>query len=135
MARLDLEAKDIEALCSAIKSYQGDAERVVNITLHEKAGQLINDEIIKLLPTSGRNWKGKKKAAKSSKPFTQENENLAVTIRTKPAYHYLYFPDDGSNTKRHAGGLDFMKRGAENKQKQIVDTIIDNLITKFEERT
>ena len=58
---------------------------------------------------------------------------LSVTIRTKNAYHYLYFPDDGSTTRRHHGGQEFMKRGAEKKQSKIIDRIMQGLTSKFEE--
>lgn len=133
---IKLDAREIETLQRAIQQYSGDAERTVNDTLHNEGGKLIQEEIMRLLPESGRDWKGKKKAAKRAKPFTQKNENLAVIVRTVPAYGYLYFPDDGTNTKNHIGykgkPREFMYKGAENQTGKIIDRCIDRLIKKWE---
>lgn len=115
-----------------LKEFQGNTEETINEVLWEQAGILINDAIIELLPRSGRTWAGKKKAAKDAAPFSQLNENLSVTVRTKGVYHYLYFPDDGSTTRKHYGNQQFMLRGAENEQEQIIDLCIAKLIEKME---
>ena len=132
----ELDARQVETLQRAIQQYSGDAERAINDVLHNEGGKLINDEIMRLLPESGRTWDGKRAAAKQSKPFTQKNENLAVTVRTVSAYHYLYFPDDGTNTKNHIGykgrPREFMYKGAENQTGKIIDRCIDRLIKKWE---
>ena len=132
----ELDARQFETLERAIQQYAGDAERTVNDVLHNEGGKLIREEIMRLLPESGRTWEGKRTAAKQSKPFTQKNENLAVTVRTVSAYHYLYFPDDGTNTKNHVGykgkPREFMYKGAENQTSEIIDRCIDRLIKKWE---
>ena len=127
---------DTQQIDRAIQIYAGDAERTVNDVLHNEGGKLIQEEIMRLLPESGRKWKGKRTAAKRAKPFTQKNENLAVIVRTVSSYHYLYFPDDGTNTKRHIGykgrPREFMYKGAENQTSKIIDRCIDRLIEKWE---
>ena len=131
-----LDIRQVETLQRAIQLYSGDAERTVNDVLHNEGGKLISDEIMRLLPESGRTWNGKRTAAKQAKPFTQKNENLAVIVRTVSAYHYLYFPDDGTNTKNHIGykgrPREFMYKGAENQTGKIIDRCIDRLIKKWE---
>lgn len=108
--------------------YVGEA---INDVIWNEAAPLIQESIQRLLPESGRKWRGKKPAAKSAAPFTQTNESLAVTVKTKYAYHYLYFPDDGSTTRKHAGNQQFMLRGAEAKQEEIIERCIAKL-TEFE---
>lgn len=119
-----------------MKQYPGYAGREVNDVLHNEGGKLINEEIMRLLPASGRTWKGKKPAAKSTQPFRQFDGQLSVTIATKTAYNYLYFPDDGTDTQRHVGyqgkPRNFMMEGAENKRNAIIDRCIDRLIRKWE---
>lgn len=136
MATFKLDAQQIETLQQAIQRYSGDAERTVNDVLHNEGGKLINDEIMRLLPQSGRTWNGKRTAAKHAKPFSQKNENLAVIVRTVSAYHYLYFPDDGTNTRRHVGykgkPREFMYKGAENQTAEIIDRCINRLIQRWE---
>ena len=132
MARFELDVSQHERLQRAMQEYGNQAGRTVDDVLHNEGGKLIQDEIMRLLPESGRTWKGKRTAAKRAQPFTQKNESLAVTIKTKSPYHYLYFPDDGSNTKRHRGEQQFMYRGAENQTNRIMDLCINRLIEKWE---
>jgi hypothetical protein len=132
-ATFKLDAKSFEKLQQAMANYSGLAGKVVNEVLHNEGGKLIADEIMRLLPESHRTWKGKKAAAKQADPFVQENGTLSVTIRTEPAYHYLYFPDDGSNTKNHnKQQYHFMQRGGENKQAEIINRCIARLTEEFE---
>lgn len=131
MSYFKLDAAEFDRLTERIKEYQGDAENAINEVLWGEGGQRIHDTIMDLLPSSGRTWRGKPRAAKSAAPFTQENENLSVTIRTKGAYNYLYFPDDGSTTRKHQGDQQFMFRGAENEQEHIIDLCIAKLINDF----
>ena len=136
MARLTLDAREHETLIKAMRIYGNQAGKVVDDVLHNEGANLIKEEIMRLLPESGRKWKGKKRAAKRAQPFTQSNESLAVTIRTRSGYHYLYFPDDGTNTSNHVGykgkPREFMFHGAENQQGRIMDLCINRLIEKWE---
>ena len=128
--RIDYEqAKELEVRLAKA----GDAaEQVVNDTLHNFAGKEIMENIIPLLPESGRTWKGKRAAASKTQPFKQENSNLAVTVKSKPIYNYLYFPDDGSNTIKHAGNLHFMHKGAENAADAIIRKCNENIVNVIE---
>lgn len=131
-----LETDQFERLQQAMESYAGNAGKTIDDVLHNEGGKLINEAIIRLLPESGRKWKGKKTAAKRTQPFVQENGSLSVTIKTKSAYHYLYFPDDGTNTKRHIGykgrPREFMYKGADSRSEKIMDLCINRLIEKWE---
>lgn len=136
MTKFTLDAWQHEALLRTMQLYGDNAGKTVDDVLHNEGARIIKEEIMRLLPESGRKWKGKRTAAKQAQPFTQKNEPLAVTIRTKSAYHYLYFPDDGSNTRNHVGykGVprEFMYRGAENETSRIMDLCINRLIEKWE---
>lgn len=131
-ASFEIDAELFDQLIERMKAFQGNTEGTINEVLWEQGSVLINDAIMLLLPRSGRTWAGKKKAAKDAAPFTQTNENLSVTVRTKGAYHYLYFPDDGSNTRKHQGNQQFMLHGAEMEQEQIINLCIAKLIEKME---
>lgn len=114
-------------------SDKAQTERVINEYLHEKGGEIIRDNIQKILPVSGRTWQGKKPAASQTNPFLIKKENLAVVVKTKGTYNYLYFPDDGTNTEHHAGNQQFMFRGATDSQDRIVNEVIDELVKRLEE--
>lgn len=118
----------------AMQDFEGNTEDAINDVLHNEAGTLIHDEVMRLLPESKRTWKGKKKAAKATKSLMIVEGNLAVTVKTKKAYGYLYFPDDGSNTKNHAGNQRFFERGGEAKKDEIIDLCIGRLVNDFENR-
>ena len=63
--------------------------------------------------------------------FNQDEDILTVTIAARGRYHYLYFPDDGSNTRRHVGNQEFMRRGAEAAAGKIIDICLGRLAEAF----
>lgn len=127
-----VDFSEVDRLQQALESYQGDAESAINEVLHDEAGDLAQEAIRRLMPVSGKRWRGKKPAAKFSKSLRNINGNLAVTVTTSKNHQYLYFPDDGSNTRRHVGNQQFFRRGGEAVQGEIIDRCINKLITKFE---
>lgn len=135
-ARIELDLRQFEILQRAMQLYGENAGREIDNVLHNEGGKLIQEEIMRLLPESGRKWKGKKTAAKRTQPFKQHNDSLSVTIASKTAYNYLYFPDDGTNTKHHIGykgrPREFMYKGAENQTGKIIDRCIERLINEWE---
>ena len=118
---------NFEELQKKISLLQENGEEIVNNILHNEAPQIFQESIQNLLPESHRKWKGKKKAAKQAKPFTSINGNLSVTIVNKNAYAYLYFPDDGTKTKRHRGEQHFMLKGVEAKAGTVVEMCLNRL--------
>jgi hypothetical protein len=133
MSVFRLDARDFERLGEAMLQYQGNVEEAINDVLHNQGGQLIHDEIIRLMPRSDR----QKKHAKDSNPLLIDGGNLSVTVRTKNKFHYLYFPDDGQNVRNQnrqkAGNQQFFMRGGENKKEEILNRCIGRLTEAFEE--
>lgn len=129
----EIDAKELERLQQAMENFAGDTEKAINDVLHNEAGQLIQESIRNLIPVSGRRkWRGKKPPAKKSKSMQDEQANLSITVKTTKSYSYLYFPDDGSNTKRHAGNKQFFRKGAEKVQGDIVDRCVNKLINNLD---
>lgn len=119
---------DFDELQTAIKEYAGNAEEAINDVLHNQGGELIQNSIRNLIPVSGRTWKGKAPAAKKGKSLTSVNSNLAVKVTNTPKYGYLYFADDGSNTKNHAGNKQFFAEGGEAVKDEIIERMISRLV-------
>lgn len=132
MQFFSIDEADLDQIIQAAKECAVSIEDVVNEVLHQQAGPLFEEGIQRLLPVSGRTWSGKKKAAKSSKPFVQVKENLAITVKTKYDYHYLYFPNDGSNTNRHVGDQSFMEHGVEAKKDVVMSLIMARMVKQIE---
>lgn len=137
MSRVDFNITEQETFGQLQERMDALGDRsgaIIDGVLHGKGAEEIRSEIHMLLPESGRRWRGKRTAAKKAKnPFRQEDETLSVTVRTVKGYHYLYFPDDGHTTLRHAGNQEFMYRGAENASDAIVDMCITNLLKEMED--
>lgn len=129
-----MDESNVIALEETIKEYQEGAEEKINRYLHDTGYSKFEQSIINAMPESGRQWKGKRTAAKNSKSLQDKdkNENLAVTIRARTEYGYLYFPNDGTNTVRHQGNQQFFKKGVEEKQDEAVNDLIDALRFKEE---
>ena len=60
--------------------------------------------------------------------FNQDDDMLAVTVAARGKYSYMYFPDDGSNTEKHRGNQQFMKRGAERATERIIELCTGRLL-------
>lgn len=131
MARFEMDANEVERLLNTVKNFPGNAEKSINEVFHNDAPPIVSEEIKRLMPVSGKTWKGKAPAAKTAKSLTDEIANLSFTVKTTGKYHYLYFPDDGTNTKRHVGNQQFFQRGGENKQTEIVDRCITRIVDDF----
>lgn len=129
---LKLDFSGVDTLQKAMRAYQGDTEKVINDVLHNEAGELIHDAVKRLIPVSGKEWRGKKPAAAKSNSLMIVGENLSVTVKTRPVYNYLYFPDDGTNTRRHVGNQQFFQRGGEEQTEEIVNRCIKKLVNGFE---
>lgn len=130
--RLELDFYEFDRMYQAMLDYAGNTEEAINDILHNDASPLIQEEIKRLMPVSGREWKGKKRAAKTSKSLTDEKGNLFVTVKTTKNYQYLYFADDGTNTRRHVGNQQFFLKGGEAKQDEITDRCVARLIDGFQ---
>lgn len=133
MSSFKLDVAEFERLQNAMKSFQGDTEKAINEVLHKDASTLIQDAVKLLMPISNRTWTGKKAPAKTAKSLTDEKGNLYITVKTTKNYQYLYFPDDGSNTKNHAGNQQFFMRGAESQENEIIERCIAKLVNSFED--
>lgn len=126
MYKIDMTG--VEDIEKALKEYKGNAEEAINDVLHNQAGQLIQDSVRRLMPVSNvKPWKGKPKHAKEAKSLRQVNYNLAVKVTTASKYGYLYFPDDGTNTKNHVGEQYFFARGGEAVKDDIIDRCLKRL--------
>ena len=133
-AEISLDASDFDRVMAAAKAFPGDAEQAINNVMHNEAGPLVYKRINPLIHPSGRTFKGHSASATASAwPMYDTGENLAVTVKARSRYGYLYFPDDGSNTKRHAGQQHFFRRGAEAATTEIVDRCLTALTREWSE--
>jgi hypothetical protein len=127
-----LDADDFDMLADLMQNYGQDAPKIVNEVIHA-SGDPIRNAIDPLIPVSGRRFKGHNSAARGSVWQKYHlKEELEITVGTIPIRRYLYFPDDGSNTVRHAGNQHFMLRGVEAAAPGILERAIDALLDGFE---
>lgn len=135
-AKATVDVTQIERLTEALQRFGDQSTVAVSQYLAETGYRQITESITRLLPVSGRHWSGKPTGARSAgaAAFGMEQTDLmSITVRSVKPYNYLYFPDDGGNTKRHAGRQHFMQRGAEASTDSIVDGICTRLVELFEE--
>ena len=134
MADFSIDVRDFDKLQKAMQDFQGNTEEAINEVLHNEASLLIQEEIKRLMPVSGKSWAGKKPAAKTAKSLTDLKGNLSVTVTTSKNYGYLYFPDCGENTRRHRGEQHFFQKGGENASDEIVERCIAKLVQQIERK-
>lgn len=128
--RLSLDAAEFDRLQEAMRRYPDNAERAINDVLHGQGADLISERIKQFMPRSD---KKKGTHAVDAKSLRHTDTHLATTVRSTKTYQYLYFPNDGTNTRRHVGNQQFFLRGAEDASGEIVDACIEKLTQTFEE--
>ena len=107
--------------------------QIITETLHE-SGPVIYERINPLIHPSGRTFKGHRSSAtQSAWPTYVTSEGMAITVAARGKWHYLYFPDDGANTDRHAGMQDFMMRGAQDAAPEIIERCLGALMQEWSE--
>lgn len=133
--KFEVEFDGFDEVSKLLNEYPGKAHKIITDVIHNEGAEEIKRDISHLLPSSGRHWKGKGASAKAVMPgkFSQKNEPASITISAKRKYKYLYFPDDGSNTRRHAGNQHFMLHGAENATSKVIKLCIGKLSDGFNE--
>lgn len=133
MSVYELDAKQFEKITEQVMQFTNGrvAEDIINHYLSGEGAELLKEGIHERLPVSGRTWRGKTPAAKSSDPFGKISVNLGVKIYSKPRYHYLYFPDDGTNTIHHVGNQQFMFFGADAKAQEVADNIVEEMVKEL----
>lgn len=129
---LSLDTTEFERLERAIRNFPGNAEETINAVLHGEGALLIQESIQPLIPMSGKTWRGKKAPARTGNSLRSTDENLAVWVRSTKAYQYLYFPDDGTTTRKHVGNQQFFLEGAEAVKGDVLDRCVGRLIQIFE---
>lgn len=129
-AQFAINTDDFNRLHEALRNFPGDGEKVINEVLHGEGADLIQERIRQFMPVSD---KKKGTHAQSAKSMTSVGGNLSVTTKSTKKYNYLYFPDDGTNTRRHVGNQQFFRRGAEDAAGAIVDICLERLTKKIEE--
>lgn len=136
MAVFEFKTDEMERLFNTARNFPNIAEKAINDVFHNEAPPLVSEEIKRLIPVSGKNWKGKEPAARTARsPVAErkdEEKNLTFVVGTTNKYHYLYFPDDGTNTRRHVGNQQFFKKGGETKQNEIIDLCTTRMLQGFE---
>ena len=129
-----IDFAEAEKLQQVMKDYQGNTEDAINDVLHNYAGDRAQVDIYALMPVSdpAKVWAGKAPHAKLSKSLRNVFGNLSVTVTTSGDYSYLYFPDDGTNTRRHAGNQQFFARGGDAATNDSVERCVIRLTNEFE---
>ncbi|MGN0301598.1 MAG: hypothetical protein ACI4BI_01820 [Anaerotardibacter sp.] len=126
MSSFGISTEGMESIIAKVEAFPSVFGQCVGNVLHGEGGEVIASKITELIHPSGRTFKGHTSSATSTKWYLKyTSESFAVTIRSKSKFNYLYFPDDGSNTKRHAGGQDFTGRGMQAAIPKIEELLIN----------
>lgn len=134
MSVIDIDTTGVTQVQERMAEYGQGAGRVIQGVYEDFAAKDIKENVLPLVHSSGRVFKGHRQGAKSAGPekvFRHNVNGLELVVRSQTKFGYLYFPDDGSNTKRHAGRQNFMGRGLEQSVPDIVDRCVARLTEEF----
>lgn len=126
-----IDDAELERMQAGIAAFGDGADDAITEVIH-RSGPDIYERINPLIHPSGRRFKGHSSSATASAwPRYIREQHLAVTVTTKSRYRYLYFPDDGANTRRHAGHQRFFARGAEAAAPGIIEKAMARLMNDW----
>ncbi|MGM9925168.1 MAG: hypothetical protein ACI35R_13065 [Bacillus sp. (in: firmicutes)] len=121
-----------EVLEDKLKQIPDKSERIVNRVLHNEGMKITMDEIQPYIPVS--HWEGRvrqKRHARSSPALKGETINLGFTVRPKPKFNYLKYPDLGIGQSHRNEPLRFMERGLRRATPKIIDRLMDELMREI----
>ncbi|MBS5114128.1 MAG: hypothetical protein KHY88_00245 [Erysipelotrichaceae bacterium] len=128
-----LEDKEIKELIKHIAQLPDRSEALINNYFKNYASSMTIESIMDILPSSGRTWKGKTKAAKNSNPFETDYPNLGFKVKSKSKYNYLVFPDLGIGTSKNNDPQEFMEKGLDIVHDEIIEGLLISLKEAIEE--
>ena len=134
MSRLSVKFDGVEQLGQRIADFGEGAGQIIQGVYEDFAAKEIKENIIPLIHPSGRTFKGHRQGARSAGPekvFRHSVRELSLVVSTNRAFGYLYFPDDGSITRRHAGQQHFMDRGLQRSVDGIIERCVAALTKDF----
>ena len=134
MSRVHVEFDGVEQLSKRIADFGEGAGQIIQGVYDDFAAKEIKGNIVPLIHPSGRVFKGHRQGARSAGPdkvFRHRVSDLSLIVSTNRAFGYLYFPDDGSTSKRHAGQQHFMDRGLQQSVDDIVERCVSALAKDF----
>lgn len=127
-----IEADEFDSLVQKMEAYGPEAVTAINQALSE-SGPDIYQHVNQLIHPSGRRFKGHSSSATASDWSRYTPGQLSITVGTKSKFNYLYFPDDGSDTRRHAGMQNFFERGGEAAADKVIERCEEALIRGWED--
>ncbi|MGR5966932.1 hypothetical protein ACT7DB_33260 [Bacillus cereus] len=117
-AKFSVDYAQMERLEQNVKKLPNRAEKILNEVLQVKVSPLLERSILGLMPVSNR----KKKHANTFKSLSTNNkENLTVTLKPKPKFTYLVFPDLGVGTSSKNAPQLFMERGVKRETNKSIE--------------
>ena len=134
-ASIRLETKGVEEIQKAMDAYGDGYGEVLKRVLYDDASLEISEGIAKLLPVSGRTFKGHSKGAKATGATgvfmrVLYGDSLTLEVKTRPRFGYLYFPDTGTGYTQPMV-QDFMGRGLEAATPKVVELCVAALTEKL----
>lgn len=134
MASVSVKFDGVEQLGERIAEFGAGAGQIIQGVYEDFGAKEIKQNILPLVHASGRTFKGHRQGAKGAGPekvFTHIVKDLSLVVRTNRPFGYLYFPDDGSTSRKHAGQQHFMQRGLDMSTQTIIERCIAALTEEF----
>lgn len=127
-AKFSVDSAQFEVYQRNIERLPNVAEKVINEGLKKKVSPIMVNSILGLIPISDR----KKLHAKLSKSIQGTlKENLTLTLKPKPKFAYLVFPDLGVGQSKGNEPERFMEHGVDRDTNKSVEELNKALIEEI----
>lgn len=125
--KFKLDDEQVNKIAERLEKLGEVGDKAVNATLTQ-ASEIMKKYMIEELPVhdNSSRHKNMSRHAKDSDPFMSIIGNLEFTIKNKPDFHYLVFPDKGIG-KYNKKAQNFIKKGSDNAIDEVTAYILDFL--------
>lgn len=133
-ASIRIDTGGVDDIQKAMEAYGDGAGKVLQQVLYNEGSCEISQGITRLLPVSGRTFKGHREGAKAAgyeRVFTRWfPDPLTLEVKTRPPrFSYLYFPDSGIGHQPRV--QDFMGRGLDAATPKVIEQCVARLTQDF----
>lgn len=121
----EIDFSQVDSLVEKMLQIPNRTEAVMNDVIHNYGIQMVIEDIQPDIPISS--WKNrvrqKKHARNISNPQTSTKYNLVFTVKPKPKYSYLKFPDLAIGNSSKNSPAHFMRNGLSKAAPKILDRL------------
>lgn len=124
----EMDTSEIDTLFTNLQRTSSTVEKTINDVLKKSGSSRVMASIQPNIPVSMR----KKKHARTNRPLTAVHSHFQFKVRPKRKFEYIKYPDLAIGRSQYREPAMFMKQGLDEATPEVVNDIIQAVITDIQ---